>query len=479
MSEPIRIEYNPTPTGVRFHADDSFIRGVMGPVRSGKSTMMSVEIFRRACQQRPMADGLRHTRWGVIRNTYGELKDTTLKTWLDWWPEEHFGRMNRQDMVHNLAFRDVRAEVLFRALDRPDHVRKLLSLELTGAWVNEAREIPLAVINALPDRVGQYPAKKDGGCTWSGVMMDTNPPSNNHWWYKFAEVERPAGWRFFRQPGGLIERSGEFVSNPRAENIKNLTEGAGYYLKRLAGKAKDYVRVYYCAQYGFVIEGLPVHPDYADATHCAAEILAPVPRVPVIIGLDFGLTPAAAFIQKLLFGRYRVIDELVAQNMGAKRFGRELARYLAENYRGFKFRIVGDPSGDERAETDETTVYQALASVGIEAEPVFTNDPMVRREALAEPLRRMVDGRPAVELSPKCQMIREGLAGAWCYRRKNISGVTEVYHTAPDKNMWSHVCEALEYAFMAAGEGHKVIEMEDDGRPFQERAVMEDEAQDY
>jgi hypothetical protein len=56
--------------------------------------------------------------------------------------------------------------------------------------------------------------------------------------------------------------------------------------------------------------------------------------------------------------------------------------------------------------------------------------------------------------------------------------VTEVYHTEPDKNLWSHVCEALEYAFMAAGEGHRVIELEDDEAPLQERAVMEDEAYD-
>jgi hypothetical protein len=474
MSERIRITYDATPTGAQFHADDAFVRGVMGPVRSGKSTMMSIEVFRRACEQAAQADGLRRTRWAVIRNTYRELEDTTLKTWLMWFPPEYgFGRMNLNSMTYGLEFGEVRSEVLFRALDRPDHVRKLLSLELTGAWVNEAREIPKAVIDAVGDRVGQYPAKKDGGCSWWGVMMDTNPPDEDHWWYALAEVERPEGWRFFRQPGGLVERGGEFVANPAAENLENLSEGADYYLRRLAGKAKAYVRVYYCGQYGFVIDGMPVHPDYVDAIHCAAEPLAPIKGMPIIIGLDFGLTPAAALVQKLLFGRYRIIDELTATNMGAKRFARELRTYLAENYRGFRFRIAGDPAGDERAQTDEETVYQVLAAEGIEAEPVFTNDVTIRREALAEPLRRLVDGKPAVELSPRCRMIRKGLAGGFCYRRKLVSGSQELYHSEPEKNLYSHPVEALEYAFMAAGEGHKVIEHEDHGRHYPERAEVE------
>jgi hypothetical protein len=445
----------------------------MGPVRSGKSSMMSIEIFRRSMQQRKQPDGLKRSRWAIVRNTYRELQDTTMRTWLDWWPEGVFGTMNRQEMIYTIQWRDIRADVMFRALDRPEHVRKLLSLELTGAWVNEAREIPLAIINALPDRVGQYPAKKDGGCAWFGVMLDTNPPDDSHWWYKFAEQETPQGWRFFRQPGGLIERAGRFESNPAAENIENLSEGHGYYLRRLEGKGADYVRVYYCAQYGFVQEGLPVQPDYVDATHCAPAPLEPVPRVPIIVGLDFGLTPAAVFVQKLLFGRYRVIDELVATNMGAKRFGTELSRYIQENYPNHKFKFAGDPAGDERSQADDRlTAYSVLRACGIDAYPVWTNDPGIRREALADPLRRLVDGRPAVELSPKCATLRKGLAGAWCYRRKQISGVSELYHNEPEKNAYSHVCEALEYAMIAAGEGKRVIQRDDDHQPLQETAVM-------
>ena len=53
-------------------------------------------------------------------------------------------------------------EVIFLALDDPKDVRKLLSLELTGAWVNECRELPKAVIDGLTHRVGRYPTQNDG-----------------------------------------------------------------------------------------------------------------------------------------------------------------------------------------------------------------------------------------------------------------------------------------------------------------------------
>ena len=83
-----------------------------------------------------------------------------------------------------------------------------------------------------------------------------------------------------------------FVPDPRAENINNLHEGHDYYLKRLGGKTKDYVKVYYCGEYGFAMDGVPVVPEYADHLHCAKEDLVPVKNLTVYVGLDFGLTPA-------------------------------------------------------------------------------------------------------------------------------------------------------------------------------------------
>ncbi|HYD90476.1 MAG TPA: hypothetical protein VEA37_03190, partial [Flavobacterium sp.] len=41
--------YIPTPTGHLAHLDDSFVRVIMGPYGSGKSTWAATEIVRRSC----------------------------------------------------------------------------------------------------------------------------------------------------------------------------------------------------------------------------------------------------------------------------------------------------------------------------------------------------------------------------------------------------------------------------------------------
>ena len=80
------IDYYPTKTGELFHQSDNRIRGIVGPLGSGKSVACCLEILKRAIRQAPGEDGVRRTRVAVIRNTYGQLTDTTQKTFFDWFP---------------------------------------------------------------------------------------------------------------------------------------------------------------------------------------------------------------------------------------------------------------------------------------------------------------------------------------------------------------------------------------------------------
>ena len=205
------------------------------------------EILRRAARQRPGPDGVRRSRWAVIRNTYGELRDTTRKTFEQWIPAEvggqRLGVWNEQRFTFGMDFlhddgtgrkHPLKCEVLFRALDRPEDVKKLLSLELTGAYVNEAREIPKHVLDVLETRVGRYPSMLEGGASWSGIWMDTNPWHAGHWAAKlFAKLGAKDGYALFRQPGGRAAN---------AENVENLPEG--YYDRLCVGKDKEWIKVY-------------------------------------------------------------------------------------------------------------------------------------------------------------------------------------------------------------------------------------------
>ncbi|MGE4551771.1 MAG: hypothetical protein AB7D57_01585 [Desulfovibrionaceae bacterium] len=468
MAEDVRrIVYRASPTLARFHVSRAFYRGVMGPVGSGKSTAMCMEILHRARAQHPGPDGVRRTRFAVVRNTYRELQDTTLRTWLDW-VGEGLGRFERGGMRHVLRTPDMECEVLFRSLDRPSDVKKLLSLELTGAWFNEARELPKAIIDAMGDRVERYPAARDGGCAWAGVIMDTNPPDTDHWWHRLAETDRPRGWAFFRQPGGLMETApGRFEPNPAAENLANLPPD--YYLRRRAGKSESHVRVYYCGRYGFVQDGRPVYPEFHEAVHVPAAPPAPAPGRTLYVGLDFGLTPAAVMAQRLPSGRWLWLDELVATDMGMTRFAELLARRLGERWRGHELSVWGDPAGAQRSQVDERTPFDVLRARGIDARPAPTNDFMLRREAVAAALTRLVDGLPGLAVGPGCPVLVQGMAGGYRYRRVELAG-EERFHDQPDKNRFSHVCEAAQYLMLGAGEGTRLLRPEGPARDLPARA---------
>jgi hypothetical protein len=439
------VEYMaPGPVSEDFLFDDSFFRGLMGPFGSGKSTACIFEILRRAQEQRKGSDGKRRSRWAVIRNTYPELRTTTIKSWHQWVSPQLGRWVDAGPPMHHIQTDDIDLEVIFLALDRPQDIAKLLSMELTGAWINEAREIPKAVLDGLTGRVGRYPSVLMGGTEWSGIIADTNPPDNDHWWYKLAEEQKPKGWRFFKQPGGL---------DPAAENKDHLP--ADYYERQVAGKDPDWVKVYVHGEYGFVRDGKPVYPEFKDSLHVREFDL--IKGLPIYVGIDFGLTPAATFAQKSAMGQWRVFSELATEDMGAVRFAEMLMGVMSDRYAGYSFaKVTGDPAGDTRAQTDEVTPFQILRSRGIPANPAATNDFNKRRESVAVACSRLIDGEPGLIVHPQCQLLRKAMAGGYAYKRVQVSG-EEKFRDVPDKNHYSHVAESLQYLLVGGGEANALI----------------------
>ena len=437
----ILYDFSSVPTIRKFALCDDKFRLLMGPFSSGKSTGCVHEVIRRAHNQTPGPDGIRRTRWAIVRNTYSQLRDTTIKTFFDWYPPSLFGEYNKTDHNYYITkFPGVLCEVMFRALDRPDQISNLLSLEVTGAWFNEVREIPKPLIDAMDSRVGRYPSKRDGGPTWHGIFMDTNPPDEGSWIYKTFEQNRPEGWSIFKQPSGL---------SVRAENIPNIPV-KNYYLNLAKGKDEMYIRVYIHGQYGFMISGKPVFGSFKDNVHVAPRPLEPIKGLDVIVGLDFGLTPAAAIGQITPLGQLRIIDELVSEGMGIERFAKDmLIPLLQRRYFGSKIVGFGDPAGSNRSQTDERTCYQILQSpdIGLHGiEDAQVNDNVSRVGAVESFLNKMVDGEPGFLLSPNCQWLRKAMNGAYHYEKDTRGDKgDETYKLAPVKNFYSHIADSLQY----------------------------------
>jgi hypothetical protein len=437
--------YDAAPTVSEFILCATPIHLIMGPFGSGKSSGCVMKILHMAQSQEPGPDGIRRTKFAAVRNTYPELRDTTKKTFEDWVPAE-IRIWNDTEYKYIVKFNDVECEVLFRALDRPEDVKKLLSLELTGAWVNEAREIPRAIVDGLDGRVGRFPSPRNGGCTFSCVFMDTNPPDDDHWIYFLFEEERltkqdvAAKYVIFKQPSGL---------SPSAENKKNLK--AGYYENLVIGKTQDWIDVFVHGKYGFIKDGKPVYPEYSDDIHTLKE----EPRYlggPLYLGMDFGLTPAIVVAQQVN-GQWQVIDEFTSESIGATNFSQYVVTELKRRYPECpRFHGWGDPAGSQRAQTDERTPFDIVNAAGLAIDPCHTNDFILRREAVANALTRLgLGGKPGLVISPRARLCRKAMAGGYCFKRVQVSG-SDRFRDAPDKNHFSHVAEALQYLMVGEGE---------------------------
>jgi hypothetical protein len=439
--QDIRYGYAAVPTIKRFSQSRKFIRGLMGPFGSGKSSGCVIEIIKWARRQ-PLVNGKRRSRFAVIRNTYGELADTTIRTFFDWLPPADFGTWMKSEHVYVIDRLDpeLHIEILFRALDRPEHVAKLLSLELTGAWINEAREVPHAIFKGLQGRVGRYPKVTEGGCTDPGIIMDTNPPDDESWWYRLFEEVKPSNCEIYRQPSGRA---------PDAENKPFLP--ANYYENLILGADADFVKVYVDGEYGYVKDGKPIYPEYIDSLHCMD--VEPVPGVKISRGWDFGLTPACVFTQIHPDGRWLIFDELCADDLGIDTFAESVLLHVAQKYPGFAFEDWGDPAGNQRsaqsADKDEKTCFDILRGKGIQIQASEQNL-TIRLESVRKPLNTLSKGKPQLQLHSRCKRLRKGFQGRYQYRKLKVAGAEERYHAEPDKNEYSHPHDAVQYVAVKA-----------------------------
>lgn len=476
--------------------------------------MMCADIMMRCLALPVCSDGIRKARTAIIRNTYPELKTTTIPTWLHWFPESRYGRLKwSSPMLQNMDLIDehgVRCqfEFMFLSLDGEGDESKLLSLELTFVWVNELREIKQNIFEAACSRVGRYPAKQDfsaevtrklelqeqrkekdrlapneeGDIVFT-VNADTNAPNETHWivqkWFKEKQDEEAVvthpRWMIIKQPPPLlyIKDTETYIRNPAAENVENHLKGIAYYLDMIETTSPEWFNVMIMNKFGAAFNGLPIYKDYNSTLHRLPWDLKPVLGEPLYLGFDFGRTPACIAAQ-LIDGQFRVLDEFVAakdnklESIGLNSFLEAfvLPALCSDKYKDFKKIIsIGDPAGVRRNDTDEQYCISMLNEAGLNARPCYTQAEKKRIEGITHYLKKIINGKPAFALSKSCIMLHEGLAGGYQYSSyTQRSTGTTVYDEHPAKNRYSHAVEALQYiAVQTIYEGQQEVLDEDKG----------------
>jgi hypothetical protein len=245
----------------------------------------------------------------VIRDTYDQLEKNLMKDWFGWFPktkENYNGELHTHTLTMDFpalarsaqiasATNDIQQhlirgrcviEMVFVGLGEHKAEAVFKGMALTLLWLNEVDTLSREVLNYGLPRVGRYPAEKDGGCAWSGVIADFNAPEVDNWTYdllvnknlgisdelleQLREQYGPEfGIQFHEQPSGL---------DAQAENLENLPKG--YYERLIIGFAgnENKIRRFVRNEFGAVNNGQPVYPEFNDAFHVAKRIRAADPR---------------------------------------------------------------------------------------------------------------------------------------------------------------------------------------------------------
>ncbi len=450
-----------------FMASMKRVQFLNGPIGGGKTTTNFIKHMRYAARQKQSSrDGIRKYKLCVVRDTYRQIWKTTLPTWFKRVPrsEGDFVGAENAPATHRVTFEladrsIVEMQTDFVGIGENAVEDVLRGYEPTAFMLNEADLLAREVYNFARGRWGRYPDMSEGGPSWWGITGDANAPELESWLYTdiFDATKRPDDVDLFVQPSGF---------SPDAENLENLPPD--YYTDQAKGQPEWYIARMIENRPGYSRAGKPIYPEFNDRLHVSSEVHV-IAGLPLLIGLDAGGSPAAAFAQRLPNGGWWILDELVAeQGTGPLRFGAMLAKRLGgsddkgsvsfaacRTVRGFADPSAAYGADKQAGEHDWIEIVAKAAGVRISAAP--TNRLIPRLEAVRRPLMQLIDGKPAVLIHPRCTQLRKGFNSGYRYR-KILQGNMERYGEEPEKNEFSHPQDALQYVMSAGGEDLEIRE---------------------
>lgn len=199
-------------------------------------------------------------------------------------------------------------------------------------------------------------------------------------------------------------------------------------------------------------EGLAVYADFSKLSHVSAYGLTPQVGAPLLLGWDWGLTPAC-IVAQLIEGRLLIYKEFIGTNIGAVKFATQVwqnLRLTLTQWTHSRDSIISfiDPAGLAKSQVDERTCAQALRDAGftrIEPGPI---DFETRKQAVEYFLTRQTKDGPAFVLDPReTPVLTEGFTGGYRFSEKELD--RESAKLRPIKDRYSHPHDALQY--LAAG----------------------------
>jgi hypothetical protein len=389
----ITIEYNPLPTQSLFHKSPAKYRCLFGGLGSGKTRAGAQESVLLLLENPGIL-------FLIARQTYPELRDTTMRTFFECLPQELIGTFSKSE--NHLVLKNG-SEVLFRSLDDP---MKLKSLELGGWWIDEASEVAEEIFLTLQGRLRQ----KMQGVNHLCGFLTTNPPNMGHWIEKYFVNIGPPMYCLFKMT--------------TYENQSHLPDG---YISDLEKNyPPQWIKKYLLGEFGFTNAGLPVYPMFIEDQHVRdlsdywrkPDGSGKLPSIHIFRGYDFGFNhPALLCTSVDSKGRWLWLKELLGVSLTVNRLAEQTKFLCASEFPNARFMDFCDPAGDQKSDkTGEQTSIDILRAHKIF--PIYRkSNPIRRSEIIARLLTKTVDGLPALMIDRGCRVCIDALSGGYHYKK--------------------------------------------------------------
>lgn len=455
----------PGPIASAYIANRSRRAVCVGPYGSGKTHAALMKLYLMGMEQVP-TNGVAASRFIVSRLTRPQLVSTTIKSFHEVFPEKAgFAPVESAALRTHWRFKPAGFEHIvdidwqFLALETDEDVARVLGLEATSFFIDEARLIDPSLLGKLTGRL-RFPAVS----RHRSIELCSNPWSTDHPFHPLFVLDRNEDTSFYHQPGGLDKNErGEWIG----ENLQNLSQtpesillpwndparrelGVKYYQAMLADMSPEDALLNVHSKWGVSREGKPVYSDYDDSRHCTP--LKYDPGMKIELGTDFGLNSATVLYQQTMNGNIRILAEFVTEDQGTVAHHERLKTFVERTFPNASIgRATGDPAGAQRG-ADGQQIFALVRKFFPSYQPARTNELATRHEAVNALFRRNVLGQPALVIDNKrCPMLRQACIDKYFY--KTLKGTGAQHSEQPEKNRWSHVAEALGYACLGAGAG--------------------------